>query len=63
MGLTMSVLVSTISYIKKGKLMNKVYAESTSKCLLCGEEYTGNVSYCDETLECAMDDGEHLVMV
>lgn len=32
-------------------------------CTLCGEEYIRPVSYCDETLECAMDDGEHLEMV
>jgi hypothetical protein len=33
-------------------------------CLICGEEYTnGGYGYCDESLECAMDSGEHLVMV
>ena len=41
--------------------MFKTYSESTAKCLLCGEEYTGNVSYCDETLECAFDEGENLI--
>ena len=33
-------------------------------CLVCGEEYdTKAYGYCDESLECAMDSGEHLVAV
>ena len=33
-------------------------------CLVCGEEYDTNYyGYCDESLECAMDSGEHLVQV
>ena len=42
---------------------NKTYPESVVKCGLCGEEYSAKVSYCDETIECAFDDGEHLVSV
>ena len=49
---------------KKGKLMNnKTYPESNYKCGICGEEYTANPSYCDETLECALDEGESLIAV
>ena len=44
-------------------MVEKMFEESEFKCLLCGEEYTANVGYCDESLECAMDDGEHLVSV
>jgi len=33
------------------------------KCEICSEEYIGKVSYCDETLECAFDEGEHLVQI
>ena len=33
------------------------------KCQICEEEYNTNVGYCDETLECAFDEGEHLVKV
>jgi hypothetical protein len=33
-------------------------------CLLCGAEYEGmGYGYCDESLDCAMDSGEHLVAV
>lgn len=33
-------------------------------CLVCGAEYEGNgYGYCDESLECAFDEGEHLVAV
>jgi hypothetical protein len=33
-------------------------------CLVCGEEYdTKAYGYCDESLECAMDSGEHFVQV
>jgi hypothetical protein len=29
-------------------------------CLVCGEEYTRlSFGYCDETIECANDEGEH----
>jgi hypothetical protein len=44
-------------------MVKKVYSESEWKCLLCGEEYISNPSYCDESLECAMDEGESLVAV
>lgn len=39
--------------------MNELVA--VQKCGLCGEEYISKVSYCDETLECAFDEGEHLI--
>ena len=32
-------------------------------CGICGEEYTFEVRYCDENIECAMDDGESLIVV
>jgi transcription elongation factor Elf1 len=32
-------------------------------CGLCGEEYTFEVSYCDENIGCASDDGESLIVV
>ena len=36
----------------------------THICTLCGTEYIrGGYGYCDESLECAMDSGEHLVQV
>ena len=37
--------------------------EITHVCGLCGEEYVGAGwnGYCDETLECAFDSGEHLI--
>ena len=36
----------------------------THICTLCGSEYIrGGYGYCDETLECAMDSGEHLIQV
>ena len=44
-------------------MVEKMFPESEWKCLLCGEEYTGNPMYCDESLECAMDSGESLVSV
>jgi hypothetical protein len=37
---------------------------TTHICTLCGAEYIrGGYGYCDESLECAMDSGEHLVAV
>jgi len=33
------------------------------KCGICGEEYISNPGYCDESLDCAMDEGKHLVAV
>ena len=37
------------------------------KCQICNEEYNNNsewfAGYCDNTLECALDEGEHLVTV
>jgi hypothetical protein len=43
----------TLEYITEGYV-----------CLVCGEEYdTKAYGYCDESLECAMDDGENLVKV
>jgi hypothetical protein len=36
----------------------------THICTLCGTEYIrGGYGYCDESLDCAMDSGEHLVQV
>ena len=36
----------------------------THICTLCGTEYIrGGYGYCDESLECAMDSGEHLIAV
>lgn len=33
-------------------------------CLVCGAEYSEDrYGYCDESLDCAMDSGEHLVAV
>ena len=33
-------------------------------CLVCGDEYEDNrYGYCDNSLDCAMDDGEHIVRV
>lgn len=33
-------------------------------CLICGSDYIdGGYGYCDETLECAFDEGEHLVKI
>lgn len=32
-------------------------------CGICGEEYTFEVRYCDENLECEMDNGESLIVV
>jgi hypothetical protein len=32
-------------------------------CLICGNDYIGSPSYCDNTLDCAFDEGEHLVKV
>jgi len=43
--------------------MFKTYSESIVKCGICGEEYTAKVAYCDETLECAFDEGESLILV
>jgi hypothetical protein len=42
-------------------MSNKIYSESNYKCGICGEEYISNPSYCDETLECAFDEGESLI--
>ena len=30
-------------------------------CGICGEEYIRPVAYCDETIECATDEGESLI--
>jgi hypothetical protein len=32
-------------------------------CLVCGADYITTPSYCDESLDCAFDDGEHLVKI
>jgi hypothetical protein len=33
-------------------------------CLICGTDYVGSgYGYCDESLECAFDEGEHLVKI
>jgi hypothetical protein len=43
------------------------FPDSILVCLLCGTEYVASVyglpSYCDETIDCAFDDGEHLVHI
>jgi hypothetical protein len=40
------------------------YITEGSVCLVCGAEYEGmGYGYCDESLDCAMDSGEHLVAV
>ena len=36
---------------------------TTHICTLCDSEYMANPGYCDETLECAFDEGEHLVKI
>ena len=38
-------------------------SEVVMVCGLCGEEYIREVSYCDESIECAFDEGEHLISV
>jgi hypothetical protein len=32
-------------------------------CLVCGTDYITTPSYCDESLDCAFDGGEHLVKI
>ena len=32
-------------------------------CLICGADYIEVPQYCDETLECAFDEGDHLVNI
>jgi hypothetical protein len=45
--------IKTLEYIGEGFV-----------CLVCGDEYTDNrYGYCDNSLDCAMDDGEHMVAV
>jgi hypothetical protein len=47
-----------------GETKTLEFGETGYICLLCGEEYTDNrYGYCDETLECAFDSGEHLVKI
>lgn len=39
------------------------YTEVFFVCGICGEEYGGEPmgGYCDETLDCAFDEAEHLI--
>jgi len=32
-------------------------------CLVCGDDYVTTPDYCDSTLDCAFDGGEHLVTI
>jgi hypothetical protein len=32
-------------------------------CLVCGDDYITTPDYCDSTLDCAFDEGEHLVTI
>lgn len=67
----------TPSGAAKGSSVSVTLVDGTSKqiefpdslliCLLCGTEYVASVyglpSYCDETIDCAFDDGENLVSI
>ena len=36
---------------------------TTFICSVCDTEYITNPGYCDETLECAFDEGENIIAV
>jgi len=51
-----------------GTVKTLQFSDTNAVCLICGEEYEFKnpniaIQYCDETLECAMDSGEHLQAV
>ena len=55
--------VKTVSLLN-GATKNVEFDETGYVCLICGEEYVDNsYGYCDETLECAFDSGEHLIKI
>lgn len=55
---------SKIVTLLNGETKKIEFGEEGYVCLLCGEEYLDNAyGYCDETLDCAFDDGEHLILI
>lgn len=39
----------------------KISFESNYKCGICGEEYTTKPFYCDESIDCAFDEGRSII--